>query len=177
MPRQLDEGAARSSNSSTTTRSSATSPADPDLIPARSQQSQQSPLTLHLIPVIFRGLNRFQSSSDAYHYWHLTVIPSLRDNHIVINHLLLRELRTFVTLQKHYFIATCHSFRCFIIHLSTFILGRHAVRTTEHFGTCTIDSTSRRRPNLPSSTDWNYALFDHWDDRRWPRCPSRAPTT
>jgi len=79
-------------------------------------------IDLHLIPAIFRGLNRLQSSSVAYHYWHLTVIPSLRDNHIVIDHQLLRELITFVTLQKHYFITTCHSFSCFIIHLSTFIL-------------------------------------------------------
>jgi len=80
----------------------------------------------------------------------LTVDPSLRDNYIVISHLLLQELRTFVTLQRHYVNATCHSFSCLIIHLSTFTLRSHDVRITEHFSTCTIDSTSRRRPKLPA---------------------------
>jgi len=69
---------------------------------------------LQLILAIFRGLKRLRSSSVAYHYWHLTVIPSLRGNRIVISHLSLLELKTFVTLQKHRDNATCHSFSCFI---------------------------------------------------------------
>jgi len=148
----------RSSNTSTTTPQLGDVPGWSRPDPSETTATTAIVIDLHLIPAIFRWLNRLQSSSVAYHYWHLTVIPSLRDNHIVINHLLLRELRTFVTLQKHYFIATCHSFSCFIIHLFTSILRSYDVRTfaqqntSAHAPSIALLEEGRTSPARPTET-------------------------
>jgi len=99
--------------------------------------SRQDHSDLHLIPSIFiryrsqqssHGLNRLQSSSVPYHYWHLTVILSLPDNHIAVSHQLLQELRTFVTLQRlpQCYLSFVQLFHITLVYFCTQTTSAHA---------------------------------------------------